>query len=268
MIKVYDYENYKIYIRERIKEMEMNGRGQSKRISEHLRIHPSRLSQIIRGSMNLTLEQGCALGKFFGLNDPQLNYFLELLQLERAGTEALKELIKQRLERLKSDSDELVNRLPAGSELSEESKAIFYSSWQYSAVRLLTSVKGFEGIDALSLKLGLSKARVRKILDFLLSTGLCVETKQGFAMGPPNTHLSSNSQLIGRHLSNWRLKAIQQHENLSKEELAYSGPMSISNQDAAQIRERLAEMIDFATRTAIRSKAEKLMCLNVDWIEI
>ena len=57
-------------------------------------------------------------------------------------------------------------------------------------------------------------------------------------------------------------------QNLSSEELFYSGPMVLSVQTMKDIRKELIRLIEDVTKLVEPSPAERLACLNIDWFKV
>lgn len=248
--------------------MPSGGRGEYLKISKALKTHTSHLSHILRGPSQLTLEQACLLARHFGMSELETEYFVTLVEIERAGNAELRALILRRQERILTQSKEVVNRVQS-SQLSEADRAIFYSNWFYSAIRLSTSIKKFQTLDAIALFLDLPRERVSAVLDFLVEHQLCTNENGKYQMGPTYTHLESKSPLALRHHANWRLKALERHSRLSARELAYTCPATVSTEDQEQIREELVRLIEkYVKKIGASTPEEKLVCLNLDWFEV
>lgn len=80
MRSIFSFDDYKDFVRNRIKTMPRQGHGEMSRIAKALRMHPTRVSHIFNGEMNLTGEQACDLAKHLGLSDLEADYFLALVQ--------------------------------------------------------------------------------------------------------------------------------------------------------------------------------------------
>ena len=264
---LFEYENYKDYILKILKEMPSKGYGQFRKFAQHLQVNSVIISQIFKGERHLSAEQALDLAGYLGLTNLETEYFVLLVQLERAGNYRLKTHFKKRLSEIREKSKDLKSRLPQDKLLTDETKAIFYSNWYYSGVRLLSSIKGFENIDAIAEHLHLPRASVKRIASFLVENGLCLEERGKLKMGPKLTHLEAASPLISRHHTNWRLRALQNLEPLSKDELFYSAPMTLSTEDVAWVRARIVELIQKVVDRAKDSESEKLACLNIDWFD-
>jgi hypothetical protein len=268
-MKSYEFESYKEFVLARIQTMPKRGRGELRKIAEALRTPSTRISHIFRGTGQLTLEQGAALCRHFGLSELETDYVLASISKERAGTRELQQYYAGQMRAAREKAQDLVNRVSSEKVMSEPDRATFYSSWIYSAVHLATSLPGLRTIDALSQHFKMPRDRMRLISDFLLSCGLCVEEDGKLSMGTQRTHLESTSPLLPRHHSNWRLRAMERHDQLGAGELAFTCQVSISAEDQLRIREQLAQYVErFYEQVAASKPEEKLACLNLDWFSV
>jgi uncharacterized protein (TIGR02147 family) len=264
-----DSKDYKEFLRARLKTMPKEGRGQITKIAQVLDMHPTRISQILNGHVNLTMEQAAKLAHYLGLSVFETDCFLAMVQMERAGTEELRAIYRGQLQKYKEQSKELKHRVPKGATLTDDQKGVFYSSWAYSALRLACSVESLNSIDELAGHFNMSRNNVRTILDFLLDSGLVVEESGRFKIGPKTTHLEKASPLSLRHHSNWRLKAIHRHERLTESEIAYTCPVSIRLEDQAAVRELIMQLIEkFLKKVTESEPPDSLACLNIDWFKL
>lgn len=267
-MSVFDFANYKLYVLKRISQLPSHGRGEFRRISVYLRLHPTMISQIFKGDKNLSREQALELCVYWGLSALESEYFLLLVDFGRAGSARLKAHTQNQIDLLKAKSLKLVNRIPSEGALTAESRAIFYSNWAYSGIRLATSIDKLRNIDAISRYFGMPNGGVARILEFLVESGLCfIDENHDFRMAVRQTHLEADSPLVQRHHANWRLKAMHRHENLTEAELCYTGPMSLSFDDFGRIRELLVQLVQQTTKIAKTSEEQMLGCLNIDWFK-
>ena len=199
----------------------------------------------------------------------EVEYFLLLVEYERAGTSALRASFLEQIRERQSQQAELSQRVTRSKDLTPEDRAIYYSNWAYSAIRNLTAMEGFQQPPALANRLNLELPYVHQVLEFLLSSGLCVQNQGQLRPGPAMTHLSSASPLVSRHHGNWRIKSMERHPMLRPtEELAYTAPMTLSQSDAIRIRSLLADLVEKVDQIVAPSPSEKLFCLNLDWFEV
>ncbi len=233
-------------------------------IAKELGIHTTLLSHTLRGDKNLTPEQAILLAEFMNLPTTESDYFLLLVQIERAGNFKLKQKYQRDLNKIKFEAKEISRRVKSNMELSEEEKAQFYSSWLYSGIRQLTSIEGYNTPGDLSRAFNIKKEEFNRVLEFLLETGLCKERSGKIKIGPSNTHIDSKSPYVFQHHKNWRIKAFEKHNNLLPEELMYTAPFTMSNKDFESLREEVIKLIQKLISTSEKTKNERLACLNID----
>lgn len=268
MISVFNYDDSRLFISDRFLEMPKKGYGQSYRLAQYLGVHTSLISQVVKGRKSFSLEQAQKITTYFGLLEKEVEYFLLLVQKEKAGTVELKNIFDRKLKSLKKEASLLVNRLQASGKLDEATRAIFYSHWKYSAVRQLTALPQFPNLDAIGAALGLSVKATNEVMAFLLRTGLCVEKEGRFVIGPSSTHLEIGSPWAYGNLANWRQKALEEFRRESPAKLHYTAPMTLSKGDAEKVRELIIKFLEEVDRIVEPSPSEALHCLNIDWFGI
>jgi uncharacterized protein (TIGR02147 family) len=267
-MRISDFKDYRVFIRHRIEQLPRKGHGQFKKMADFLGIQTSMLSQIMAGHREMNAESASLLCEFFGLSDLESDIFLCLVQLARAGNPRLRTQLERQLKALYVQNEKIEKRIPKERELDESTKSVFYSQWYYSGIRLATALDGCNTVEAISDRLQLPRALVTRVLEFLVNNGLCVQNDEKLSYGPQSTHVSAESPLVTRHHANWRLKTMEGFEGLGPSELLFTSPVAVSRKDAEVIRRKLLDTIDEWAKIADRSPSEKLMCLNIDWIEI
>jgi hypothetical protein len=70
--------------------------------------------------------------------------------------------------------------------------------------------------------------------------------------------------MVASHHRNWRQKSIEKSEKLSKEELMFTAPISLSKADFLKVRETLVNAIQGATEIIEPSEPEAAACINID----
>lgn len=267
-LSVFDFDDYKPFVREFIWELPHRGRGQYRAMAKHMRVHTTLLSHVFRGTKHLTAEQGCALASFLGLAELDTDYLLALIESGRAGTVELKQAIARRLTQLRERRAQLEHRIPGARTLSREERATFYSQWYYSAVRLASSLPGLGDASAIAERLRLPTDLVRDALEFLLASNLIEQSEGGFELVARRTHLGASSPLAATHHRNWRTIAMNRYERMSSRDFAFTAPVTLSHKDASHVRELLVDAVSRVTEVVGPSRAEALCLLNIDWLEL
>lgn len=268
-MKVFEFDNYKKYINAWIELRPKRGRGELKKISEILSIHTTMASHIFRGDKDLSMEQACFMAEHLGLNELETDYFLTLVQYERSGNYKLKQIVKKRINEILMKSEQAKNRIKVDKTLTEEDRAKFYSSWHYSAFRLLGSISKFQDKQTLLKHFNMPPKFAIEVLEFLLEKGLSVEKEDdNIKMGPSRTHIGIDSPHIWKHHQNWRLKALERHHKLEREEFMLTAPLTISKKDMIKVREKLLQFMEELGQVVEQTEAENLACLNIDWVYV
>jgi uncharacterized protein (TIGR02147 family) len=214
------------------------------------------------------MEQAFQLSDYLGMNKKETDYFMLLVQKEKAGNHNLQKYFSEKIKEQQIELQDMKSRIKTKKILSETDKALFYSNWFYSAVRLATSVKEIDTRDQIAEYLDLPHKLVNQVVDFLVSVSLLFENEGKLEFGPAITHLESKSPLIARHHANWRVKAMERHPKLSTDEFCFSGPLTISEQDALKVRKKLTKLIEDVSEIVRKSEdVDKVYCINIDWFK-
>ena len=266
-MSIFDYHDYKKYVNDWIKSQPSGGHGQLRMMSIELNVNSVIMSQVFRGSRNLSAEQAVGIAKFIGLNSSDRDYFILLVQKERSGTVELKEIFEKQLADFRSASQILKTRIKH-QKFSDENKATFYSHWYYSAIRLGISIPEHNTLASIGEYLGLERSLVNQVIEFLIKNQLIIENGNKFEIGPQVTHVGHDSPFVNRHHSNWRIKALQAMDKTKKDDLFYTGPMALSKSASNKIKKLVIELIEKSTKEAAESESEVLRCLTIDWFDV
>lgn len=246
------------------------GRGEVSKMAEFLSIPQPQMSQILAGNRNLNLEQADLLSDYLDFTKEERNYLYTMVQIERAGRQSLKDHFIEQRNNLRESALQIGKVVSAERNLSDSDKSVFYSSWIYQAVRLLTSIENreFGSVEKISEHLRFDRKKIDEVMSFLLAKGLCIQEKNHITLGSRSTHLDISSPHLPRHHTNWRNKAIQKYDQLDVSDLIYTAPMTLSHKDYSLLREEILNLIKKVHSTVGDSKSEKLACLNIDFFSL
>lgn len=146
--------------------------------------------------------------------------------------------------------------------------AQFYSQWYYSAIRLMTAVPGYQTPEEISKYLDLPISQINRVLQFLVTYGLCLQENGFYHIGPNSTHVHVDDPLVTRHHINWRLRSIERFNFLTPSEFCLTLPNAISDKYIKMIRKELLEVTTKITSLVDESPAENLTCLNIDFFKV
>lgn len=267
MISVYDHDDYKVYFNAWVATLPKQGHGEYRKLSLHLNVSTTMISQVFRGEKHLSLELACDVSDYLGHNDLESEYFLLLVELNRAGSHKLREKLKKQVQQRQLAARKVENRIKKDFELSAEAKSVYYTSWVYSGLRLLTAVPGYNDVVTISERLQLPRATVQKAMDFLLQNRL-VEIKKGkLVCSDVSTHVGSSTLLVNKHHQNWRLQGLQKMAGQVDSDLYYTGPTAMSKEAAEKIHSLILKTIEEYRKISGPSDSELVRCLNIDWFE-
>jgi uncharacterized protein (TIGR02147 family) len=248
-------------------------RGVRSKLSRHLGVRPSFISQLTAGKNQLTLEQALKVALFFHLNQKQTDYWLDLVSLERSGTHELKGYLERRAERSRNALNRINDRLRAqtsDSAMNKDEQARYYSSWLFGAVHILTTIPEYQSAASISKRLRISDEDLKPVLRFLKECGLIAISPNGTCKATlKRMHLDSESPWILSHHAHWRARAVDSlNRQPNRRGIHFSSAMTLSREDASRIREELLKMLQSIEARLPASAEEECMVLNLDWFSI
>ncbi|MBK9321998.1 MAG: TIGR02147 family protein [Bdellovibrionaceae bacterium] len=268
-MSLFNYLDYRKYLKDTLSGKPKQGYGELSKWANSCGVHPTLMSLILKGERDLSADQAYSLGGYLNLTPLELEFFILLVQYARSGTPGFKEHLQKKVNLLKQEATQVKKRFSHESELSDEAKFVFYSSYLYSAIRLSCDTKK-EGLtlDELMEKFNLSRTELLPKLEFLEQTSLVKQTKGRYTLGPARTLVSRDSKHVIKHHQNWRLQAMLKAETLNEDELMFTCPMSLSKKDFADFKSELTDLIQKFSLMLKDSKSEDVGCFNIDWFWI
>jgi uncharacterized protein (TIGR02147 family) len=265
---VFEYSEYRLYIRvwlahsRKAKGLNLTG------LAEVVQVHPTFLSHVLSGSKDLSLEQAALMSRHISHTRLEQEYFFTILQLNRAGSKLLTEILLTRKKEIESEKNRLTLRFEKHKQLTDEQRAIFYSSWVYVAIWAATGIRDGQTVSSIAKMFSITRAKSEEILSFLSQTGLCNEKDENFTPGEVHVHVPNESPFVVKHHTNWRMKAIQRMDDRDSAELFFSAPMSLGKKEFDVIRERMNRVIKEVVTLVKDCDAEEVVCLNIDFFKV
>lgn len=267
-MNIYEFTDYKRFLNAQIALMPKKGRGQARRLADHLSVNPVVISQILSGARDFTHEQSLDVASFFGLDERATEYLSLLILKSRAGTKRLQTHLAHKIESTRQEALKLKNQVPQNKELTDQDRSIFYSNWYYGALHLMTTMKGSNDLESMAQRFDLSRSKIAEIMDYLISRGLCTVDDRGrHSIGPTMTFIDAESPFINSHHRNWRLKSMEHMAKRKTNDFFYSGPCTVSRKDKEAIRKDLTDLINRFYQRIKDTEPEQMTCLNIDWFD-
>lgn len=266
-LDLFSFRDYRTYVSAWLDDARVKKSSNLSRLSGQIGVHTSFLAHVLAGDKNLSFEQATELSEALQHTDLERDFFFALLQLERAGTQKLKKYWQEKKQEILKKREALKSRVGAHHELTEEDRAVFYSSWLYVAIFVATDIDGGQTLEQIAERFRLTRSKAQEVLAFLVRTGICVSKGARFSMGKAVIYLTNDSPLVVKHHTNWRLRALQKMDTREDTELFYTSPMSMSKADFSRIRELLAKAIEESLAICKDSKSEEVVNLNIDFFK-
>ena len=267
---IFSYMSANKLLRIFIKTQPQKGRGLIKNIADHLDISSPQVSQFLSGIKIITVDQAYQIGRYFSWSELEMEYWLTLVEYERASHHEAKKYFHKKLEKIRLESLKVAKVVSLTTEISDEDKATFYSSWIYSALRLYCSIGQGKDIHELHQAFPeIEPAELNEILNFLIHCHLLKKEGLHFELGMQRTFVPKNSPFLKQHLCNWRIKAIERASFITDEEIMFSAPMSISEAGFKKVRRELQDWVKNISENLVSyGDAERVACLNLDLFKI
>lgn len=265
---IFDYRSYKSYLRDLIHHQPGKGFGFRTRVAEAIGCRSAYVSQVLQGSANLSLEQAEALNAFLGHTAEEGDFFLLLIQQERAGSQRLRERWERQIRLAREKRLILKDRVDIKKSLTPEDQATYYSSWHYAAIHILITIERYRAIESIAEYFHLPVARVADVVEFLCRLGLVAKDRGRLKPGISRIFLGNDSPSIAKHHTNWRMRAIESLDRSEHADLHLSTVVSISKTDVTRIKEILVKNLEEARAVAKASTEEELHCLALDFFQV
>ncbi|MGZ3724003.1 MAG: TIGR02147 family protein, partial [Bdellovibrionales bacterium] len=266
---VFSFTDYKAYLNDYQASLPRGGHGFRTHLAEALDCRLSYISQVLNSDANFSPEQGESVNRFLKHGGEESDYFLLLILHQRAGSSDLERRLKTQIGDIQKRRQLRRVQVDIKEELSLEDQMIYYSTWIYSAIHILVSLKNFRTSPAISERLRLPIERVQDALEFLMAKNLIVQNGNAFEPGLARIFLKSDSPMINKHHSNWRLRAMDSLSYPTDADVHYSGVLSFSTRDLGRIRDKIFNAIEDVRSTTRDSQPEEELCaLCVDFFKI
>lgn len=267
-VSIYEFNSYKAYLTAWIEQQPHKGHGSKSIIAKQTQCNPAYVTQVLNGNAQFSLEQIEKLKVLLSLDTEEFDFFVLLVERERAGTVTLNKYFTVKIDKILEDRKQIKNRVKNDGLLSKEAQTKYYSNWINMAVHMALTIPEFQSAAAIAYQLKISERAVKDSIDFLSKYEVITPTKTGYKMGVNRFHLAHDSDLISKHHNNWRLQAMKSLDQRVEEDFHYSSVVSISRDDFSKIRGDLLSAIEKAKAIVKKSPEETLVSFCIDFFKI
>lgn len=264
-MKVFEASDYKRFLRDWVSERPGGGRGEYRKMAHVLGVSTTLVSQVVNGDKHFSLEVANELCGYLTFSEREADFFLLLLEHERAGSHAYKKRLQRRIDRSREEALALSKRVQSDRDLSAAEAAIFYSHWTYTAIIHLVACEPAITTEEIATRFKVPLSLVVRVMDFLLGAGILLRPRAHWEIGTKHTHLLKDSPLVVKHHQNWRLQGFNVMPYQNETDLFYTAPMSMSEETAEQIRRELLSTIERVNKWVVPSPSKTVRTLNIDW---
>lgn len=266
-LSIFDFDGYKKYIAARL-PTQGKSRGLRAKLAQTLGCQGAYVSQVLNGFTHFSLEHAAMIDTFLEHGREESHYFMLLVHRDRAGTKKLREYYNRQMGEVVKRRQIVAERVQSGGALPKQVALTYYQSWYYAAIHVLLLVSRFQSRELLSERLRLPLVAISEAVDFLIRAGLVEETRGKLRSSNRRLHLGEDSLLLSKHHLNWRLQALQSLDRKTDQDLHYSGPLALTEENATAIRTLLLNAIESTEQILTKPGEEDAFCLILDFFRV
>jgi len=219
-------------------------RGYKSRLAEAAGCHNSYISQVLKGSVDLTLEQAMNLASFWGFNAEQTDFFLDLLLRDRAGNERLRDFYEKRLRRAREAFEPVSDGQKRAPGLGPEAETAYYATWYHAAVQVLARTREYASVERMGGRLRLPGNVIREVLRSLEDWGLLAKRGEVWEELEQPPHVSRSSPLGLINQTNWRQRAIFNIQSRDPDALHLQQVLAVRRADVPKLKAQLLQCLE------------------------
>lgn len=240
MKPVFSYDSYKKAIHEILlaKQREVSREFTFQAMAQAARVQKAYVSRVLGGDAHFNEDQLYLCCGFLGLNEPETEYMMLLLQRDRSVVPARCTKLEQRLKMLKAKHLETAATLKSVPEVSGPAVSDEYHLNPFmQIIHMFLMVDKFAR-DPSKIRsfLALEAADLQYILSSLERMGLVKKTKIGFEVVTSAFHLNPTSPLFKPHLQLLRLRSL---DRITRSTSADSYNLSVTFTANRAVRDQL-----------------------------
>jgi uncharacterized protein (TIGR02147 family) len=268
MKALYEVRDYKQFIRAELDSARF-GRGARMKLAEFLGVQASFISLVLTGKQEFAPEHGIKIASFLELSPAETNFFLLLIQRDRAGSVELRKHFQGLIDRTLAERSEIQNRVKTeGRKVSSEDLNEYYGAWFHIAVHMSIRNPKRRDVDSIAAALGVKRSDVKGSLELLEKIGFIQRVKGEYTIVGQRFHAGEKTPALRAHLTNWRQSAIRALDERDPEDLHYSAVMSIDKKAFAEVKRVLLETIEKMDPLIREADDRDVVALNFDFFRV
>lgn len=267
MKSIFEYKDYVAYLTDKLGG-EGTRTGMRKGLAERIAVHSTYISQVMNRRADFSLEQAESTNEYLNHTETEGEYFLLLVLRARAGTSKLRQRFEEQLDQLRARQLNIKHKLGHSEEISAEDRERYYSTYLYSALHVLMSIPEYSTAEKAAEVLRLPISQIKEALEFLEKLGIVTWSGSRYKDGKTKIHLGQDIAAVSKLHTNWRLHVLNNLQNMKKDDIHYSGCVSLSHSDVAVLKQRMVEHLKQYIDVIAASKEETAYVLNLDFYQL
>lgn len=271
MKKIFEYSDYAEFLTDWIKSRPKGGHGVKIRMAKYLGCIPAQITKVLKKDIHLTLDQAAKAITFLELSNFEGQYFLGLVELARAGSNELREIILERLSEIKKKviSPEGISKAKKYN-LSEEELKTYYENWYYTAIEVLAQIPKYQTVSAICDYLNLPKSKALNILNFLVEKGIVNKEGSKYIrdLSIRFDDFEPGSIFFKARAINWRNQALASLDQKEENNLNLNLVFTLAEKDIPRLKDSLIEKAKELYKSVEDSPKEEIRCLCIDFFKV
>jgi len=245
----------------------LKSRGSIKALAERIQCHPTFISQVVRHKAHFNHEQAVRFCSYYQLTEDEAEFFIDLLNHDRAGTPEAKKHFQKIIDRKLLDRKSLQKRAKIVSALRAEQEVRYLASWVPCAVHAAIQIPDYNSPEKVARTLGLDINLTLETLSTLQQLGLIEEEKGRWVATQESLHIGKDSPLSSTYHTNWRLKTASRlgEKRRTLRQTHFSSVYAITNALAEEIREIIIQNLQEIRGRMVAAPSEELHVLCLDF---
>ena len=265
---VYEFDDYKKFIKSSFSKQENSGRGQRFRLAQFLGCQDSYISLVLNGDRQFSVEQAEGTARFLHLGEEEKEFFILLLLRERAGTVQARRYFSSKLDEKRRAFQDFRSRVQIEKDLSDSDKMHYYGNPLMAKVHMFLTIPGKYSVEELARRFQVSPAKMQEVCRFLSDKAFIKEKSGRYFEASKFLFLDKRSPFIVQHHANWRLDAIHAIQDRREEGMHLSMAITLSEKDAEVLRQKIAQFVEECSSAIKDSKEETLMAFCIDYYKV
>lgn len=259
----FEFRHYKDFLRSKLRSP--GKRGALSQAAKALNCQRSYLSRVMNSKIQLTPDHAYLLARHWQLAPPESEYFLTMVDEERAASREFRAYLAQRLEALLRSHESLGTRMERSKPvLAVEQEIAYFSAWHWSAIHFLTSIPAFQTADQIAIRLCLAKPLVEHCLRMLADWGLVRANGPTWEYLSGEFHLPKDSPLVCQYHGNWRSRALLDAQIPHTNGIHYTNVQTLAINDVPALRALALEFIEKCKLLTRPSRPEEAVAITLD----